>query len=317
MHAAKGVKAKKGYQMERIILDVDTGHDDAVALVLAAGSPRIQIEGIIAVAGNQVRSKTLENTLNVCDYLGISAPVFAGLDRPIVRDQVTAGDIHGKTGLDGPVFPPRKKQAESSNGVQFIIDTVLANPHEITLVPTGPLTDIAMAIRLEPKVAELVKQIVFMGGSTGEGNVTYSAEFNIYADPEAAHIVCTSGAPLVMMGLDVTLQVMLTDERLDRYKRFPGKAAKMFCASMDNYMASCRRHGHDYPAMHDPCCVAYLIDPEMFICERRELLIELHGTHTYGRTVVGPYLKEGGVSIATKTEPEKFWKLLDIAFDNL
>ncbi|MDY4609369.1 MAG: nucleoside hydrolase [Sphaerochaetaceae bacterium] len=293
------------------------GHDDAVALVLAAGSPQIQIEGVVAVAGNQVRRKTLENTLNVCDYLGIDAPVFPGMDRPIVREQVTAGDIHGETGLDGPVFPPRKKQAERGYGVQFIIDTVLANPHEITLVPTGPLTDIAMAIRLEPKVAELVKQIVFMGGSTGEGNVTYSAEFNIYADPEAAQIVCTCGAPLVMMGLDVTLQVMLTDERLDGYRKFQGKAAKMFCASMDNYMASCRRHGHDYPAMHDPCCVAYLIDPGMFVCERRELLIELRGTHTYGRTVAGPYLQDGGVLIAKKTEPEKFWKLMDMAFGRL
>lgn len=309
--------SKKGSQMERIILDVDTGHDDAVALVLAAGSPQIKIEGVVAVAGNQIRSKTLENTLNVCDYLGVEAPVYAGMDRPIVREQVTAGDIHGKTGLDGPVFPPRKKQAAAGNGVQFIIDTVMANPHEITLVPTGPLTDIAMAIRLEPKIVDLVKQIVFMGGSTGEGNVTYSAEFNIFADPEAAHIVLSSGAPLVMMGLDVTLQVMLTDAQLDRYKQFPGNAAKMYCASMDNYMASCRKHGHDYPAMHDPCCVAYLIDPSMFECERRELQVELRGELTYGRTVVGPYLNEGGVLIAKKTDPKRFWDLMDIAFNNL
>ncbi|MFA6688914.1 MAG: nucleoside hydrolase [Sphaerochaetaceae bacterium] len=303
--------------MERIIMDVDTGHDDAVALVLAAGSPQIQIEGIVAVAGNQVRERTLENTLNVCDYLDIEAPVFAGLDRPIVRRQITAGNIHGKTGLDGPVFPPRTKQVHPGNGVRFIIDTVLANPHEITLVPTGPLTDIAMAIRMEPAVADLVKEIVFMGGSTGEGNVTYSAEFNIFADPEAAQIVCTSGAPLVMMGLDVTLQVMLTDERLDTYREFPEKAASMFCASMDNYMASCRRHGHDYPAMHDPCCIAYLLDRDMFSFERRELQIELQGALTYGRTVVGPHLDEGGALIAKKTKPEQFWNMLDTAFRNL
>ncbi len=303
--------------MERIILDVDTGHDDAVALVLAAGSPQIHIEGIVATAGNQVLARTLENTLNVCDHIGITAPVYAGSDRPLVRAQVTAGNIHGETGLDGPIFQKRTKEVHPGSGVQFIIDTVMDNPGEITLVPTGPLTDIALAIRMEPRVAQNVKQIVFMGGTTGEGNVTWSAEFNIYADPEAAHIVLTSGAPLVMLGLDVTLQVMLKDDRLKQYEQKKGKAVTIFCQSMDNYMQSCRKHGHDYPAMHDPCCVAYLIDPTMFSGERRKMDVELRGELTYGRTVVAEHVDNGGVLVLKKANVERFWSLLEDAFATL
>ena len=301
----------------KIILDVDTGHDDAVAIVLAAGSPEIEIMGLVAVCGNQIREKTLENTLNVCDHLGVMAPVYAGMDRPILRKRIVAGDIHGESGLDGPVFTARKKQVEKGHGVQFIIDTVMTNPGEITLVPTGPLTDIAMALLLEPAVARNVKQIVAMGGSMGRGNVTPSAEFNIYADAEAASIVFASGAPVVLMPLDVTYQVMLYDTLLAQYHTMRGRAVEMFCASMDCYMASCRRHGYDYPAMHDPCCVAYVIDPSMFTFERREIQVELQGTHTYGRTVAGRLCSDGGMQIGVTCDVPRFWQLLDRAFGNL
>lgn len=298
----------------KIILDVDTGHDDMIAIVMASGLPQIEVMGIVAVAGNQVLEKTLLNTLHVCDLIGQDAPVFAGSDRPLIRPKVVAGDIHGKSGLDGPTFPPLKKQAEKMHGVNFIIETILANPHEITLVPTGPLTDIAMAIRLEPKIVNLVKKIVLMGGSMQRGNRTEHAEFNIFADAEAAHIVFSSGAPLVMMGLDVTLQVQLNEERLERYKQLNTRTTEMFAASMSNYMEACRRHGADYPAMHDPICVAYVADNSLFTLKPYNIKVELKDEVKYGRT----WAKEGSsVLVGTGVDEPKFWKLLEQSFANL
>lgn len=298
----------------KIILDVDTGHDDMIAILMASGLKEIELMGIVAVTGNQVLEKTLTNTLNVCDYIGEKAPVFAGSERPLVRDLVVAGDIHGESGLDGPTFGPRNKEAQEIGGVQFIIETVLANPNEITLVPTGPLTDIALAIALEPKIAPLIKEIVLMGGSLGRGNKTPYAEFNIYADGEAAQIVFKSGVPIVMMGLDVTLQVQLDYARLETYRVLQTKTSKMFSASMDHYMRACQLHGYDYPAMHDPCCIAYLAKPDLFEFEKHNIDVEIYDQQTYGKTIAS---KGDAVLVGKKVDEKRFWKLLDRAFSNL
>jgi len=302
---------------EKIILDVDTGHDDMVAILMASGLQEIDLLGLVAVAGNQTREKTLTNTLNVCALLGEQAPVFAGCDRPLLRQQVIGGDIHGKSGLDGPVFAPHNRTVETQHGVQFIVDMVRAHPHEITLVPTGPLTDIALAIRLEPALPALVKQIVLMGGSMGKGNRTPHAEFNIFADPEAAEIVLSSGAPVVMMGLDVTLQVQLNQERAEHYRKVQTKSAGMFNASMDFYRAACRAHGSEFPAMHDPCCIAYVADPSLFTIERHDIRVELHDQETYGKTIAGPANEYGAISVGVGADVAGFWKLVDRAFSTL
>ncbi len=302
---------------EKIILDVDTGHDDMVAIVMASGLEEIDLLGIVAVAGNQVLEKTLRNTLNVCQLIGEKAPVFGGMDRPIVRERVVAGDIHGKTGLDGPTFDPLTKEAEKIHGVNFIVETVMNNPHEVTLVPTGPLSNIAMAIRLEPRLPEMVKQIVLMGGSLGAGNRTPHAEFNIFADGEAASIVFDSGAPIVMMGLDVTLQVLLDEERLQRYKSLNTKASAMFSASMENYMEACRRHGAEYPAMHDPCCIAYLVDPTIFELEEHTIDVVLKDEERYGKTIALPIDESKRVLVGKGADTSRFWPLLERAFNNL
>jgi ribosylpyrimidine nucleosidase len=302
---------------QKIILDVDTGQDDMVAIVMASGLAEIELMGLVATAGNQTLEKTLKNTLQVCEFIGETAPVFAGMDRPLIRDQVIGGDIHGESGLEGPQFPPLTKKAEKLHGVQFIIDTVRAYPHEITLVPTGPLTDIAMAIRLEPQLPKLVKQIVLMGGSMGKGNRTPYAEFNIYADPEAAAIVFSSGSPVVMMGLDVTLQVQLDEAQAARYSKFTSKSAGMFHASMTCYRDACRRHGSDYPAMHDPCCVAYVADPTMFTVESHDIQVELHNRETYGRTIAGPPVPDHPILVGVGAKEEIFWQLLDRSFSVL
>lgn len=301
----------------KIILDVDTGHDDMVAIVLASGLKEIDLLGIVAVSGNQVVEKTLNNTLKVCQLLGKRTPVYRGMEGPLLRKRVIAGDIHGESGLDGPLFPPLTKEVEKGHGVNFIIESVLANPHEVTLVPTGPLTDIAMAFKLEPRLPALVKEVVLMGGSLGRGNRTEHAEFNIFADPEAAHIVFSSGSKIVMMGLDVTLQVLLDRERLNRYRSLGTASSTMFSDSMEFYMKACKIHGSEFPAMHDPCCVAYIVDPTIFETKEYNISVELRDSEKYGKTVASPPTKTNSVDVVLKADTEKFWALLDRAFLNL
>lgn len=300
--------------MQRIILDVDTGLDDAVAIILAAGSKAIHLEGLVATSGNVGLERTLENTLNVCEVVGIVAPVYAGSAKQLKRERVHAGDFHGESGLDGPLFQTRKiQQVKQGSGIRFIIDTIMANPGKITLVPVGPLTDIALAMQQEPRIIGLVKEIVLMGGSFVGGNVTAEAEFNTYADPEAAQIVFSSGAPLVMFPLDCTTKVTLSPETLARYKTFTGESAKLFCSCMDTYMANYQRKGKGHPAMHDPLCIAYLIDPKPFKFERHEVSVELDDPATYGKTLRGNSCKEGGVLVAKMADTAHFWSLIEEA----
>lgn len=297
------------------MLDVDTGHDDCVAIMMAARNPAIRLEGITVTAGNQTLPKTLRNTLNVCSALGIDAPVYAGMTRPLLERLAPASLIHGESGLDGPVFGPCTKNASPGHAANFIVDTVMkAEPGEITVVAVGPLSNIAMAIRLEPEVALRVREIVLMGGSSTTGNVTPSAEFNIHADPEAAAIVFSSGAPITMMGLDVTTTVLLTSARFARLKKVRGPAADIFKASMTHYIAACEKYIGECPAMHDPCCIAYVTDPSLFETKPCHVDIELSGTHTRGRTVVdvrGVTQQTPNVSVAFKVDEERFWVMLE------
>mgnify|MGYP001356790835 FL=1 len=169
-------------EKRKIILDCDPGHDDAIAIMMAAKHPAIDL-GITIVAGNQTLDKTLINGLNVCQKLEINVPVYAGMPQPIMRQQIVADNIHGETGLDGPVFEPLTRQAESTHAVKYIIDTLMASDGDITLVPVGPLSNIAVAMRMQPAILPKIREIVLMGGAYGTGNFTPSAEFNIFADP--------------------------------------------------------------------------------------------------------------------------------------
>jgi ribosylpyrimidine nucleosidase len=301
--------------MERIIMDVDTGLDDMVAIMLAAGSPELAIQGIIAAAGNQIIDKTLPNTLNVVQFLGKDIPVYAGSRGPLLRPQQTAGNIHGKDGLGDIPFPPRTKKAEPGYGVFFLIDTIMRHPGEITLVPTGPMTDIALAMRIEPDIIHAVKEIVFMGGSLSGGNITEWAEFNIYADPEAAKIVLSSGAPMVMLGLDATLQVQLSPQRLESLKQIPGKTARQFGLGMDFYMATCMKVIRECPAMHDPCAIAYLLKPELFGGENHVLDVETTDEQKRGEIIDKG--SGGTVKVITKVDADGFWPLLEQSLRNL
>ncbi|MDR3280214.1 MAG: nucleoside hydrolase [Synergistaceae bacterium] len=271
----------------KIILDCDPGHDDAVAILMAAVHPAIELKAITVVAGNQTIEKTTRNALNVASASGLCAnvPVASGMTRPIVREQVTAGDIHGASGLDGPTFAPPSISLDPRHAVDLMIEILTASDGDITLVPTGPLSNVAMALRREPRIAEKIEKIVLMGGAYQLGNVTPSAEFNIYADPEAAHVVFTCGRPIVMMGLDITRKVRATPDVIARVRSLGNPQAALFSEMMEFFARVQREiYGWDGPPLHDPTTIAWLIDPGCVELRRMKVEVELRGDLCYGRT---------------------------------
>ena len=302
--------------MEKIkmILDCDTGHDDAIALMMAARHPAIELLGVTVVAGNQTLDKTLPNTLKVCQALGIDCPVYGGMSLPLVRDQITAGEVHGESGLDGPVFPPLTRKAEPEHAVQFLIRTLMASDGDITLVPVGPLTNIAAAMRLEPAILPKIRQIVLMGGAYGLGNSTPAAEFNLFADPEAAHIVFSSGVPLVMMGLDLTNQTVCTMDVIERMEALGNRAGKLFGEIMRFTFNTQREiNGLEAGPVHDVTCVAWLVAPELFTLKPAHVEIDLSHGPCYGRTVCDFVLRQGkavNCQVGITLDREKFWDLV-------
>ena len=289
----------------KIILDCDPGHDDAVAIMLAAKSPQIDLLGITVVAGNQTLEKTTANALNVCQYLGLDIPVYAGCGQPMIRDkQVIADDIHGETGLDGPVFAPLRKKAEDKHAVLYIIDTLMASDGDITLVPTGPLTNIAMAIRMEPRILPKIREIVLMGGCYQLGNVTPAAEFNILADADAAHVVFTCNRPITMVGLDVTLKAALNREDEQEIRSFGNKGA-VLAADILDYMIRRYADGGEDALMHDALAAAAAVCPQCLVCHDYFVDVECQGEYTAGHTMVdrrGRTGKKPNVSVAMELD---------------
>lgn len=303
---------------EKIILDCDPGHDDAVAIMLAAISPKIELLGITVVAGNQKLEKTVNNALKVCDHLNLDIPVYSGMSRPMIREQVIADEIHGETGLDGPVFGELKKKIEEKHAVNFIIDTLMNSDEKITLVPTGPLTNIAMAMRFEPRIIEKIRRIILMGGAYQLGNITPAAEFNILADPDAAHVVFTSRVKLTMMGLDLTRQAQATREVIEKMKTLNNKASELFVDLME-FFASTQKEVFGWPAppVHDPTTIAYIIDPTCVEVKPMFCEVEIWSERSYGRTLCdyfGILKKEPNIDVAVKLDFDKFWNII---YENL
>ena len=299
----------------RLILDVDPGHDDAVALLLAAGSPAIDLRLVTVVAGNQILERTLRNALAVLSAAGVrDVPVAAGMDRPLVRPQVVAGDIHGQTGLDGPPLPEVTLEPAREHAVDLLIRTLLDSEGDITLVPTGPLSNIAMAMRLAPAILPKIQQIVLMGGAIDFGNVTPAAEFNIYADPEAAHIVFTSHVPLTMIGLDVTHQTQALPERRARIDALNTPIARLVGGWIDYFGDRYREvFGFAGPPLHDPCAVAQVIRPGIVRTEPMAVEIDLSGGPSYGRTICDRLHITGNAPnarVGLGIDVDGFWDLL-------
>ncbi len=297
-----------------IILDCDPGHDDAIAILLAGSNPNLNLLGISVVAGNQTIEKTARNALNVVTYLGIDVPVAIGCEFPMVRERVICAAIHGESGLDGFDFPKYDKPFDKKHGVQLIIDSVLNN-EDVTIVATGPLTNVAMAIKLEPKLLNKVKEIVLMGGSVDNGNTSPAAEFNIMCDPEAAHVVFSSGIPVKMIGLNVTRKVIVTDEIISRMEKINNKASDMFAKLMRVFNANQRNtFGVKAGPLHDPATVACLIDKSLIKFQKMNVVIDISHGPSYGRTNcdVFDYLHAPhNAYVAMDIDVEKYWNIVE------
>ncbi len=274
----------------KIIIDTDPGQDDAVAILLALASPEdVTVLGITAVAGNVPLALTARNARIICELAGRSEVlVFAGCDRPMVRKLVTAEHVHGKTGLDGPQMDDPTMPLQDQHAVDFIIDTLRAEaPGTVTLCPLGPLTNIATAFEKAPDIIPRVQEIVLMGGAYFEvGNITPTAEFNIYVDPEAAKIVFASGVKLTVMPLDVTHKALTTKDRIDAFRAMGTKVGDMVAAWTDFFERfDMEKYGSEGAPLHDPCVIAYLIRPELFTGRLINVEIETQSDLTLGMTV--------------------------------
>ncbi|MEX9870077.1 nucleoside hydrolase [Providencia huaxiensis] len=308
---------------KKIILDCDPGHDDAIALLLAYGNPDIELLAVTTVAGNQTLKKVTHNALAIAEMAKITGvPFAAGSVRPLVREIEVAPDIHGESGLDGPVLPTPTLTLDERHAVSLIIETIMSHPPKtVTLVPTGALTNIALAARLEPRIVERVKEVVLMGGGYHVGNWSAVAEFNIKIDPEAAHIVFNEKWPLTMVGLDLTHQALATPDVVKEIAEI-GSDCSQFVVELLNFFGKMYKQaqGFDAPPVHDPCAVAYVIDPTVMTTQKVPVNIELTGTHTLGMTVADfrhPAPENCHTQVAVKLDHHKFWQLIINALKNI
>ena len=299
----------------KIILDCDPGHDDAIAILLAAHHPDIDLLAITTVAGNQSLDKTTLNALKVCSLANIrNVPVARGMDRPLVRPARHAANIHGESGMDGPDIPEPDIEPAPQHGVDLLIDLLMNSDGDITIVPTGPLTNIATAIRREPAILPRIQAISLMGGAIGVGNRMPAAEFNIWADPEAAAIVFDCGRPVTMAPLEVTHQALATEEVLDRL-RAPDRPVANFVVGLLTFFGNTYRTVFGFPAppVHDPCAVAAVIDPGLLQAHTIRVEIETEGEWTSGRTVCDVYGvlgKEPNARVGYALDVPRFWEML-------
>ncbi|MCF8484844.1 MAG: nucleoside hydrolase [Rhodobacteraceae bacterium] len=274
----------------KIIIDTDPGQDDAVAILLALASPEdLEVLGICAVAGNVPLPLTERNTRIVCELAGKpDVRVFAGCDRPLERPLVTAEHVHGKTGLDGPQLADPTMPLQDQHAVDFIIETLRREPaHTVTLCPLGPLTNIATAMQRAPDIIPRIGQIVLMGGAYFEvGNITPAAEFNIYVDPHAADIVFKSGVSLVVLPLDVTHKALTNRARIEAFRALGTEPGRMVAEWTDFFERfDMAKYGSEGAPLHDPCVIAYLIDPSLFEGRHINVEIEVQSELTMGMTV--------------------------------
>ncbi len=299
----------------KTILDCDPGHDDAIAILLAAHHPDIDLLAITTVAGNQSVEKTTRNALKVCSLANIrQVPVARGMDRPLLRPAHHAPDIHGESGMDGPHIPEPDIELDPRHGVDLLIELLLNSDGDITLVPTGPLTNIAAAMRREPAIIPKIAAISLMGGAMGLGNVTPAAEFNIHTDPEAAEIVFGCGRPITMVPLEVTHQALATEEVTTRL-RTAQRPVATFAADLLVFFASTYHDVFGFPAapVHDPCAVATVIDPTILRAHTMYVAIETTGPWTTGRTVCDVYGKFGkppNARVGYTLDIKRFWDMV-------
>ena len=271
------------------IIDTDPGQDDAVAILLALASPEIEVLGVTAVAGNVPLALTEVNARKICELAGRhDIKVFAGSTRPMLRNLVTAEHVHGRTGLDGPVLPEPKMPLQKQHAVDFIVETLMSRPAgTVTLCTLGPLTNIGMALVREPRIASRIKQIIAMGGGFFEGgNVTVAAEFNIFVDPQAARLVFEADIPLTLIPLDCTHQALTTKKRVAKFRAMKNNTGPAVAQMLDFFERfDVEKYGSDGGPLHDPCVIAYLLKPDLFVSRHINVSVECESELTMGMTV--------------------------------
>jgi inosine-uridine nucleoside N-ribohydrolase len=295
-----------------IVLDCDPGHDDAIAIMLALGSPEVELLGVTTVSGNQTVEKTTANAIRVLDHLGrADVPVAAGAQRPLVRERRT--HVHGETGLDGPDLPPPSREPLPEHAIDWIANTLSGDPGRVTLVPTGPLTNVALFLARYPELEPKLARIVLMGGAIGPGNVTPAAEFNIWADPEAARRVFSSGLDVTMVGLDVTQKALMREQHVDRVAG-SGVAGKLV-ADLYGFYAQPHRSGDrwDGAPVHDAVAVAHVIDETLLELKDCGVEVDTGPELSRGRTYVDLRGNAGWLPdchVAVNIDSERFLELL-------
>ncbi|MEV0144370.1 MULTISPECIES: nucleoside hydrolase [unclassified Nonomuraea] len=303
--------------MTKLLIDCDPGIDDALALALVAGSPSLELAGVTTVGGNVDLALTTANALALREFLDLGeVPVVPGSPGALLRNVIRADRVHGSSGLGDAVLPPATRPAGDGHAVDFIVETLRAAPGEITLVAIGPLTNIALAVRKEPRVVEWARDFVIMGGSYTRGNTNPAAEFNILADPEAAAIVFDAGWTVTMLGLDVTLTALVTTDVLDRVRPL-GRLAELLVVPAATAYGMVTADGG--PAIHDACAIAYVLDPSLFTCVPAVVQVETAGRYTSGMTVtdfkVGD--RRSNALVATSLDVKRFWDVVLDAYAGL
>ena len=297
----------------RVIIDCDPGHDDAMAILYAAR--HLDLIALTTVFGNNSLENTTRNALGLCALGKLNIPVAAGMSEPLVAVRTSAADIHGKTGLDGADLPAPTRDVVAKHAVQLIIDEARAAPGEIVLAALGPLTNVAVALKTEPRLAGWLKSITLMGGSTTFGNITAQAEFNIFCDPEAAAVVFACGAPITMVGLNVTRQAGIGQPHIDRLRQSRGAVGKTFAGLLEFYL---RRSQDIYnlktASMHDPCATIPLIAPELITYEHAHVHVELASPQLRGMTACD-LRRVNSAKVTTVRKPEPHNARVAVAVD--
>ena len=297
-----------------VLIDCDPGHDDAIALLLALASPELQLLGVTTVSGNQTLPKTTANAIRVLDFVGRDdVPVAAGADRPLVRERFVAAYVHGESGLEGPDLPPPAREALPAHAVDFLAERIVGSADAVTLVPVGPLTNVALLLARYPEAAERLDRIVLMGGAIAEGNVTPAAEFNIWADPEAARRVFESGLDVTMIGLDVTHKALVGPAHYDRLRR-SGRAGTLVAELLEFFNVYHREtYGFDGSPIHDAVAVAHVAQPGFVQTLERHVAVETESKLCRGRTVVDLWRRTGNdpnAHVGVDIDSEQFVEFL-------
>jgi inosine-uridine nucleoside N-ribohydrolase len=297
-----------------VILDVDPGHDDAVAIMLACAAPGLELLAVTTVAGNVPLEKTTHNALRVLSLIGhVDVPVAAGASAPLHRPLHTAENIHGESGLEGPEIPGPSFEADARGVTAFMADTLREAPEPVTLIPTGPLTNIAAFLREYPELKERVAHISLMGGSIGLGNTTPAAEFNVYVDPEAAREVFESGLPITMSGLDVTHQARTGPDERERLRSL-GRTGGVVAGLLEFFAGTYERiYGFDAPPLHDPVAVAAVLEPKVLKTRPMRVDVECDSPLTRGETVCDFYGVTGeppNAEVGVELDQEGLFELL-------